>query len=305
VRIANFSANGRSRLGKIVGDAIIDLSVATPDLPGSLVEVLRLGAPALQRIAAAEAVPGAVLPLASVRLLAPVPNPSKYLAIGMNYRDHAEEARKAGIPIPQTQVWFNKQVSCIVGPYDDVVHPSVSDRLDYEAELGVVIGKRCRHVSADVAQSVIAGYFVTNDVTARDWQQRSPTWTLGKSFDTHGPIGPWLTTADEVPDPHALTMRLTVNGELRQNTLTGGMIHNIFQQIEHLTTVMTLEPGDILATGTCSGVGIALQPPRFLKPGDVVRVEIDGLGHIENRIVADPWPSAQGESARTKAHATT
>jgi 2-keto-4-pentenoate hydratase/2-oxohepta-3-ene-1,7-dioic acid hydratase in catechol pathway len=302
VRIANFSADGRSRLGKIVGDAIIDLSVAAPDLPGSLVEILRLGAPALKRIA--EAVAGAARPLASVRLLAPVANPSKYLAIGMNYRDHAEEARKAGIPIPQTQVWFNKQVSCIVGPYDDVVHPCVSDRLDYEAELGVVIGTRCRHVKAEDAQSVIAGYFVTNDVTARDWQQRSPTWTLGKSFDTHGPIGPWLTTADEVPDPHALTMRLTVNGELRQNTLTGGMIHNIFQQIEHLTTVMTLEPGDILATGTCSGVGIALQPPKFLRPGDVVRVEIDGLGHIENRIVADPGPQAQGESARTKAHAT-
>ncbi len=303
MKIASFSANGRSRLGKIDGDTIIDLSVATPDLPSSLVDVLRLGAPALKRIADAKAVAGAGMLLASVKLLAPVPNPSKYLAIGLNYHDHAEEARKAGIPIPQTQVWFNKQVSCVVGPFDDVVRPSVSNRLDYEAELGVVIGARCRHVSAENARSVIAGYLVTNDVTARDWQQRSPTWTLGKSFDTHGPIGPWLTTADEVPDPHALKMRLLVNGELRQNTLTGGMIYNIFQQIEHLTTVMTLEPGDILATGTCSGVGIALNPPKYLKPGDVVRVEIERLGYIENRIVADPWPAVRAETERNTAAA--
>jgi 2-keto-4-pentenoate hydratase/2-oxohepta-3-ene-1,7-dioic acid hydratase in catechol pathway len=300
MKIANFSEQGRARLGKIVGDAIVDLSVAAPELPSSLVEILRLGAPALERISKATGVPEAVFPLASVKLLAPIPNPSKYLAIGMNYHDHAEEARKAGIPIPQTQVWFNKQVSCIAGPYDDVVLPSVSERMDYEAELGVVIGKRCRHVEAESARSVIAGYFVANDFTARDWQQRSPTWTLGKSFDTHGPIGPWLTTADEVLDPHALTMRLFVNGELRQQSLTGGMIHDIFQQIEHLTTVMTLEPGDILATGTCSGVGVALQPPRFLKPGDVVRVEVGGLGHIENRIVEDSWAAARSDETTKK-----
>ncbi|WP_316158636.1 MULTISPECIES: fumarylacetoacetate hydrolase family protein [unclassified Bradyrhizobium] len=295
VKIANFEYDGRARLGKILGDTVVDLSAAAPELPKLLVEILRLGAPAMDKIAEVQPVAGAVLPLGSVRLLAPIPNPSKYLAIGMNYHDHAEEARKAGIPIPQTQVWFNKQVSCIVGPYDNVVRPNVSERLDYEAELGVVIGKRCRHVKAADARSVIAGYLVTNDVTVRDWQQRSPTWTLGKSFDTHGPIGPWLTTADDVPDPHALRMRLFVNGELRQDTLTGGMIYNIFQQIEHLTTVMTLEPGDILATGTCSGVGIALKPPSFLNPGDVVRVEIDGLGNIENRVVPDGDPAARAE----------
>lgn len=292
MKIANFETDGRARLGKIVGDTVIDLSVAAPQLPSSLLEILRLGPSALSAIAAVGPAAGAVLPLGAVKLLAPIPNPSKYLAIGMNYRDHAEEARKAGVPIPETQVWFNKQVSCITGPYADVVQPSVSKWLDYEAELGVVIGTRCRHVKASEAQAVIAGYLVTNDVTARDWQQRSPTWTLGKSFDTHGPIGPWLTTADEVPDPHALRMRLFVNGEKRQDTLTGGMIHNIFQQIEYLSTVMTLEPGDILATGTCAGVGIAFKPPKLLQPGDVVRVEIEGLGHIENRIVADTWSEA-------------
>lgn len=288
MKIANFLKDGRSRLGKVVGDVIIDLSAVAPDLPQDLVDILKQGEPALSRIAKIESAPGAEYPLASVKLLAPLTTPQKYLAIGMNYHDHAEEARKAGIPIPATQVWFNKQVSCITGPFDDVIHPSVSEFMDYEAELGVVIGKRCRNVKVDDAQSVIAGYLVTNDFTARDWQQRSPTWTLGKSFDTHGPIGPWLTTADEIDDPHALRMRLFVNNELRQDTLTGGMIHNIFQQIEHLSKVMTLEPGDLIATGTCSGVGIAMQPQIFLKPGDIVRVEIEQLGFIENRVVEDP-----------------
>ena len=133
---------------------------------------------------------------------------------------------------------------------------------------------------------MVGGYFVANDVTARDWQMASPTYTLGKSFDTHGPTGPWIVTPDEVPDPHDLEMRLTVNGELRQKQNTGTMIHNIWQQIAHLSTVMTLMPGDLIATGTCAGVGIALG--KFLQPGDVVRVEIDRIGHIENRIVQEP-----------------
>jgi 2-keto-4-pentenoate hydratase/2-oxohepta-3-ene-1,7-dioic acid hydratase in catechol pathway len=150
----------------------------------------------------------------------------------------------------------------------------------------VVIGQKCRHVSEADAPSVIGGYFVANDVTTRDWQLASPTFTLGKSFDTHGPIGPWIVTPDEIPDPHNLEMRLYVNGELRQKQSTGQMIYNIWQQIAHISTVMTLMPGDLIATGTCAGVGIALN--KFLQPGDVVRVEIDGVGHIENRIVAEP-----------------
>jgi 2-keto-4-pentenoate hydratase/2-oxohepta-3-ene-1,7-dioic acid hydratase in catechol pathway len=220
-----------------------------------------------------------------VTLEAPIADPQKYLAIGMNYEAHAVEAEAAGIPRPKSQLWFNKQVSCITGPYAAVDLPRVSDKLDYEAELGVVIGTRCRHVAAADARSVIAGYIVTNDVTVRDWQQRSPTFTLGKSFDTHGPIGPWLTTDDEVADPHALTMWLTLNGEERQRTSTGDMIYNIYDQIAYLSTVMTLEPGDVIATGTPANVGIATG--TFMKVGDVVRVEIEGLGHIENRIVAE------------------
>jgi len=177
-------------------------------------------------------------------------------------------------------------VTCINGPYDPIYKPHVSEKMDYEAELGVVIGKRCRYVSVDDAPGIVGGYFVANDVTARDWQFKSPTFTLGKSFDSHGPIGPWITTADEIADPHNLLMQLWVNGELRQETNTGSMIHNIWQQIHELSQVMTLEPGDLIATGTCANVGIALG--KFLQPGDVVRVEIEGLGHIENRVEAEP-----------------
>jgi 2-keto-4-pentenoate hydratase/2-oxohepta-3-ene-1,7-dioic acid hydratase in catechol pathway len=219
-----------------------------------------------------------------VKLEAPVKDPQKFLAIGMNYKAHAEEARAAGIPIPTSQLWFNKQVSCINGPFDPIDLPSVVEKLDYEIELGVVIGRRCRRVSKREARSVVAGYLVTNDVSARDWQHRSPTFTLGKSFDTHGPIGPWLTTDDEIPDPLALEMVLTVNGEERQRMITNDMIYNIWEQIEYLSTVMTLEPGDILATGTPAGVGAA--SGRLLKAGDIVRAQIQGLGYIENPIVA-------------------
>jgi 2-keto-4-pentenoate hydratase/2-oxohepta-3-ene-1,7-dioic acid hydratase in catechol pathway len=228
--------------------------------------------------------------LAAVRLEAPVPRPSKYLAIGLNYRDHLEEVLKKGAKAPEHQVWFNKQVSCITGPFDPIHLPRVSQRLDYEAELGVVIGKRCRHVKLEEALDVVAGYLVTNDVTVRDWQRMSPTWTLGKSFDTHGPIGPWLVTADEVPDPQKLHVRLFVNGGLRQHMSTSGMVYSIAEQIVHLSTVMTLEPGDIIATGTSSGAGFGMEPPTFLQVGDVVRVEIDSLGHIENTVIAEPTP---------------
>lgn len=167
-----------------------------------------------------------------------------------------------------------------------MVKPAISDELDYEVELGVVIGRRCRHVPVEDARSVIAGYLVANDVSVRDWlQKRSPTFTLGKSFDTRGPIGPWLTTDDEVADPHALRLRLSVNGEVRQDAHTDDMIYNVYEQIAYLTQVMTLMPGDILATGTPSGIGAPTG--RFLRAGDVVRAEIDGLGAIENTFVAE------------------
>ncbi|WP_298236438.1 fumarylacetoacetate hydrolase family protein [uncultured Azohydromonas sp.] len=286
MKVARFTAEGRTAIGIVQDDRVFELSTLVAQAPATIREVLAAGSGLRQRIQAALRQPPAGRALSSVRLLAPVPDAQKYLAIGMNYRDHAEEARRAGVPVPTSQLWFNKQVSCITGPFDPVYKPRVSEQLDYEAELGVVIGTRCRYVSEAEARHVVGGYFVANDVSARDWQRQSPTFTLGKSFDTHGPTGPWITTADEIEDPHALQMRLWVNGELRQQASTGGMIFNIWQQIHHLSQVMTLEPGDLIATGTCANVGIALG--KLLQPGDVVRVAIDGLGHIENRVEAEP-----------------
>jgi 2-keto-4-pentenoate hydratase/2-oxohepta-3-ene-1,7-dioic acid hydratase in catechol pathway len=282
MRIARFHlADGPTRLGRVDGETVTDISEV---VGGTSLRALLPVLPALRdQILAAR---GEQHALADVVLEAPIDNPQKYLGIGMNYREHAEEARAAGIPIPTSQLWFNKQVSCIVGPHDAIVKPSISDALDYEIELGVVIGQRCKNVSVENARSVIAGYLVTNDVSVRDWlQKRSPTFTLGKSFDTHGPIGPWLTTDDEIEDPLALHMRLSVNGEVRQDFPTSDMIYDIYEQIAYLTQVFTLMPGDILATGTPAGIGAPTG--NFLKVGDVVRAEISGLGAIENTVVAE------------------
>lgn len=286
MKLARYTYNGNTTIGLVLNDAVIALSALIPDAPDSIRKVFDAGDEMLKRIKAASLSAVGGVPIADIHFEAPIPDAQKYMAIGMNYQDHADEAAKAGIAVPKEQLWFNKQVSCIHGPYSPVYKPRVSDKMDYEAELGVVIGKRCRYVSEADARSVVAGYFVANDLTARDWQFKSPTFTLGKSFDTHGPIGPWVTTDDEIEDPHNLLMRLWVNGELRQEQNTGMMIYNIWQQIHHLSQVMTLEPGDLIATGTCANVGIALG--KFLHPGDVVRVEIEKLGHIENRVIEEP-----------------
>jgi 2-keto-4-pentenoate hydratase/2-oxohepta-3-ene-1,7-dioic acid hydratase in catechol pathway len=287
MKLARFTIAGRTVVGIIDGDRAVPLAQLDPAAPETLRALLAQGPQEIARLAKvlAESRPAGYA-LADVRLEAPIPEAQKYMAIGMNYHDHAEEAAKAGIAMPKNQLWFNKQVSCITGPYDPIYKPRVSQKMDYEAEMGVVIGTRCRYVSLEDARSVVAGYFVLNDVTARDWQFKSPTYTLGKSFDSHGPIGPWITTADEIADPHALDMKLWVNGELRQQASTGGMIYDIWQQIHELSQVMTLEPGDLIATGTCANVGIALG--KFLQPGDVVKVEIAGLGHIENLVEQEP-----------------
>ena len=282
MKLCRFVQAGSIRIGKVVDDSVIDLSAVL----GASSSMRALLGDLDNRRAAIDAATGPAYKLAEVRLVAPIDDPQKFLAIGMNFHSHAEEARAANIPIPTSQLWFNKQVSCITGPFDEVDLPAVSEKLDYEAELGVVIGRRCRHVGVKEALSMIAGYVVVNDVTARDWQFRTPTWTLGKSFDTHGPIGPWITTADEIADPQALKIRLTVNGEERQNSATHEMIYSVAEQISYLSTVMTLEPGDLLATGTPAGVGIVTQ--RFLKIGDRVRVEIEKLGAIDNTVRAEP-----------------
>jgi 2-keto-4-pentenoate hydratase/2-oxohepta-3-ene-1,7-dioic acid hydratase in catechol pathway len=279
MRLCRYLFQGEAHIGKYVGDKIIDLSSAIgPDASmRKLLERLPELHPQL------EAVTGPGLALSDVTLLAPIDDPQKFLAIGMNYQAHAAEAAAAGIPIPKSQLWFNKQVSCIAGPFDPIVRPRVSIKLDYEAELAFVIGTRCRHVKPEDTLSVIAGFMICNDVSVRDWQHRSPTYTLGKSFDTHGPIGPWLTTTDEVPDAEALDIRLTVNGVERQHSRTSDLIYKIADQVAYLSTVMTLQPGDIITTGTPAGV--AAVDENWLKPGDIVRVEIEKLGAIENRVI--------------------
>jgi 2-keto-4-pentenoate hydratase/2-oxohepta-3-ene-1,7-dioic acid hydratase in catechol pathway len=239
--------------------------------------------------------------LEEVRLLAPV-RPRKFLAIGLNHADHIAES---GMQAPEFPIFFNKQVTCVAGPGDDVHMPRVSNLLDYEGELAIVIARRCRHVPAERAHEVIAGYTIANDLSVRDWQLRTPTMTMGKSFDTHGPLGPWIVTADELGDPHDLRIRTFVNGERRQNGSTGEMVFNCFEQVAHLSQAFTLEPGDVIATGTPAGVGAVRQPfpEGLLKVGDVVRIEIDGIGALENTVVEEPEGYVVPEAEETFAWA--
>jgi 2-keto-4-pentenoate hydratase/2-oxohepta-3-ene-1,7-dioic acid hydratase in catechol pathway len=224
------------------------------------------------------------VPLDAVRLLAPIPKPPEFLGIGLNYRDHAIEAH---LDLPSAPLFFNKQTSCIVGPLDDVVLPKVSEQLDYEGELGIVIGRSARHLSPQEAKSAIFGYVVVNDLSVRDWQLSSPTHTLGKSFDSHGPFGPWIVTADEVPNPQALTIVTHVNEEVRQRGATADMIFDCCQIVAFLSQVMTLQPGTVITTGTPAGVGLFHSPPAYLRPGDLVTVEIAGIGRLANRVIAE------------------
>jgi 2-keto-4-pentenoate hydratase/2-oxohepta-3-ene-1,7-dioic acid hydratase in catechol pathway len=285
MKLCTFEHGGALRVGVVVDDAVVDLAAAAPALPRELAALLAAGGDALRTAADAATRARQRLALDAVRLAPPILRPPKFLAIGLNYADHVAEA---GLERPSLPTVFNKQSTCVAGPRDPVHMPRVSSALDYEGELGFVIGRRCRHVPRARAHEVIAGYLVVNDVSVRDWQLRIPTWTMGKSFDTHGPIGPWLTTADEVGDPHGLRLRTWVNGELRQDSSTKQLIFDCFALVEHLSTAFTLEPGDVVATGTPGGVGIAMKPPRLLAVGDVVRVEIDGLGALENEVVPEP-----------------
>ncbi len=284
MRLLRFEHLGETKIGVLRGDAVVPLDGLKAEYP-TMLSIIAGGDRALQRIGEELKQAGATVALDRIRLLAPIERPGKYLAIGMNYRKHVEEATRLGVPAPKQQLWFNKQTTCLSGPYDDI-DPGVTEKLDYEVELGVVIGIPAKRVSVEDARKHVFGYFVANDVSARDWQFHSPTFTLGKSFDTHGPIGPWIVTADEVADPHALTVRCEVNGQLRQESDTGQMIYNIWEQISYLSMAFTLESGDLIATGTPEGVGIGMEPPHFLQPDDVVRCEITGLGAIENKVAA-------------------
>lgn len=280
MKLATFTESARTRIGRVDGERMLDLTAA--GLPGDMLSLLEGGAELMARAAAAS---GTSYALADVTLCAPVLRPPKILAVGLNYKDHIEET---GLETPKFPMFFNKQSTAAHGPYAPFHLPRVSDKLDYEGELGFVIGRRCRHVPRARAHEVIAGFVVCNDVSVRDWQMRAQTFTLGKSFDTHAPFGPFIVTSDEVGDPHDLDLKTWVNGELRQNSNTRHLVFDCYEQIETLTAAFTLEPGDVVLTGTPSGVGIGFDPRRFLKVGDVVRIEIAKLGHIENAVVAEP-----------------
>ena len=285
MRLISFTESSNTRIGLLQGDHIIDLSQVAPSLPSDMLSFLEEGDGAMLQAAKYTSASGHYSAL-DVVIEAPLARPPKILAIGLNYRAHAEESN---MDIPKHPMVFTKQATSANGPYAPIHSPPETQMLDYEGELGVVIGKRCRRVSKQDANRVIAGFCVLNDVSVREWQflATPPQFTMGKSWDTHNPFGPAIVTPDEV-DPHNLMLRTFVNGDLRQKTSTSDLIFNCYDIIEFLTTAFTLEPGDVIATGTPSGVGISMQPQGTLKLGDVVKVEIDGLGFIENEVIAEP-----------------
>jgi 2-keto-4-pentenoate hydratase/2-oxohepta-3-ene-1,7-dioic acid hydratase in catechol pathway len=273
---------GLPRAGLLVDDDVIDLSDPAVGLPSDMATLVSLGPEALDRARQAPSGKAARYPIDSVRRHAPIPRPPTILAIGMNYRAHVAEM---GREPPEYQYWFNKQRTSITGPGDPIVLPAVSTMVDYEGELAMVIGRRCQYVPAARAMEVVAGFTIMNDVSVRDWQWRTPTFTMGKSFDSHAPCGPWLVTTDEMADPGQLALRTWVNDDLRQDSTTADLIFGCAELIAYLTSAFPLEPGTIIATGTPAGVGAGSDPPRFLADGDVVRIEIEGIGELRNPVV--------------------
>ncbi len=292
MRLASFSFDDTVRIGVVVDDEIVDLYLAEPEAPTEMNEFLALGEEGRVMAEVATERGGNRRPLSDVTLLAPVPHPQKFLAVGLNYGDHIAET---GAQTPRMPTIFTKQVSCVQHPGGGIQIPHVSRMVDYEGELGVVIGASCRHVSAADAASVIAGYTIVNDVSVRDFQRHTPQFTMGKSFDTHGPVGPVIVTPDELGDPHRLDIQTRVNGELRQDSNTKHLIFNCYDIIEYVSQAMTLEPGDIIATGTPSGVAAAMNPQRWLVAGDEVSITIAGIGTLTNPCVVEPEASGDDE----------
>ena len=278
MKLATYTANGRTRTGIVVGDSIVDTGI-----DGTMIDLIR-DWDRLKPELEAKAAAGGGVPLSSVKLEAPVQRPGKIFAIGLNYADHIAESQMA---TPERQLWFTKAQTSVNGPYDPIEIATGTMTADYEVELVAIVGNGGKHIAASDAPAAIFGYCVGNDVTERMWQHAGPQWSLGKSFDTHAPMGPWIVTADEVGDPHSMGLRCFVNGEPRQVSNTEHLVFDIWDQVEHLSVGMTLEPGDVLFTGTPGGVGAAMDPRQFLKPGDVVRCEIDGIGAIEATMVAE------------------
>ncbi len=271
MKLVTFATGGQAAIGRVEDDQIVPL----PFQLGSMIDLIIRWPELEHEVRRIKAVP---VPLKEAILLPPVPRPGKILAIGLNYADHI---RETGGQMPQRQIWFCKQPTAANGPYDSIMLPRVASQIDYEAELVVVIGKGGRAIRKEDAAAHVFGYCAGNDVSARDWQMATSQWMLGKSFDTHAPFGPWITTADEIGDPHGLGVRAFVNGELRQDSDTSNLVFNVWDQIAYVSQVMTLEPGDLIFTGTPGGVGMAMNPPCFLQDGDIVRIEVDKLGALE------------------------
>ena len=287
MRLATIATSTGPRAALLHGDCYVDLHATDSRLPASVRGLLEGGPEALEAAQAAAVRSSAVgYPMSAVKLLAPIPDPPKIVCVGLNYRDHAAES---GAPIPRDPVLFSKFTTAIIGPDATIVLPKVSTKVDYEAELVLVVGKRCRYVPMDKALDYLAGYTVGHDVSARDWQleKDGKQWLAGKTFDTFAPIGPHLVTKDEVPDAMALGIRLRLNGKAMQDSNTRQMIFSPADLVAYVSQVVTLQPGDIIFTGTPPGVGVARKPPVFLKGGDVAEVEIDGLGILRNPVVQE------------------
>jgi|SRR5215813_849343 len=311
MRLVTFLRLGEPRLGAVAGEQVIDLNAAYQHLqeragrlrarelaeavlPADIVGFLAGGDSALA--AAREVVEyvtnadgaafvgkGFVYSLKAVTLKAPVPRPAKLILVGLNYRDHAEEAK---MKIPEEPTLFSKYAQSVIGPGDAIRIPKVSDKIDYEGEFAFVIGKGGKDIPRERALDHVAGYTIVHDVSCRDYQMRTGQWMIGKTFDTFAPMGPYLVLKDEIPDPHNLDLSLRLNGVVMQHSNTKHLIFNTFDLIAYMSQVFTLEPGDVISTGTPSGVGFARKPPVFLKPGDIVRIEISGLGVLENPVAA-------------------
>jgi 2-keto-4-pentenoate hydratase/2-oxohepta-3-ene-1,7-dioic acid hydratase in catechol pathway len=289
MKIARFEHKGRQDYGFVLGESLVPASSVVGDLPQDAFELVSsevlMEGSFLRSLSDLVSSTAARIPIGLARLLAPIPRPGKIICLGRNYMEHAAEADTKP---PKDLMIFLKPATAVAGPFDDIVYPALTRQLDYEGELGVVMGKRCKRVSPSEAMGFVLGFLVFDDVSARDIQFGDGQWSRGKSCDTFAPIGPWITTEEEVGDSSSLSLKTWVNGDLRQNASTAGMTKKVPEIISTLSQGMTLEAGDIIATGTPAGVGIHWKPePRLLKPGDVVKIEIEGLGCIENRVVAE------------------
>ena len=287
MKLVTYKSDDIEGIGSLELDEIIPFG-DDPSLPTDMLSFLEAGESATNNAMALCKNPKSKISLSDVELLAPISRPPKIIAIGLNYADHLEEVRAAGreMETPVVPMIFNKQSLSAAGPYQDIHDPKVSEMLDFEGELTFVIGKKCRHVPKEKAHEVIAGYTIANDLSVRDWQLRVPTFTIGKSFDTHCPFGPAIVTPDEISNPHNLDLVTEVNGEERQSSNTKNLIFNCFDLVEHLSTAFTLEPGDLVLTGTPGGVGVI--EGKFLKNGDTIKISISELGHIKNKVIDEP-----------------